>query len=128
VSDEQRAGRRSGPLILRYRESESTLSSSDVNALIDAIEAWRHAERKRLTQIQRDTPQTVEAATRRIGRLEQLEELLAEASSHSSDPPLELNTDQANLIMKTLDELTGHQRGEITDGLSELKFALYYGV
>ena len=128
MSDEQRAGNRSGLLILRYREAESTLSRSDASTLIDAMGAWRRAERKRLVQLERDRPQALEAATRRIGRLEQLEELLAGASSHSSDATLDLNTDQANLIVKTLDELAGHQHGEITSGLSELKLALYYGI
>jgi hypothetical protein len=124
MSDEEHAGRRRGPLTLRIGASELTLSSSDVNALLEAIQAWRRAERKRLAQLARDEPQMLESATRRIGRLEQLEELLIHAPSRLSDPPVELNADQARLVLETLGELSGYQRGEITGGLRELKLAL----
>jgi hypothetical protein len=125
VSDEQSSRQRSGPLTLGVGQSELTLTSSDVNALISAMEAWRHMLTKQLDQLARDKPQALEAATRRIGRLQRLEEVLVGKSSRLSDPPLALDADQAILVQETLGELTGYQRGELTGSLRELKVALY---
>ena len=123
VTDEQAALRPSGPLTLGIGKSELTLTGSEVDALISGMEAWRHSLKRKLAQLARDKPQAVEAATRRIGRLERLEEALEGGSS--SDLPLELDEDQANLVEETLGELTGYPRRELTGGLRELKLALY---
>jgi hypothetical protein len=125
VSDEQSSRLRSDPLTIGVGQSEFTLTSSEVNALISGMEAWRHSLARQLNQISRDQPQALEAATRRMGRLERLEEVLVSTSSRLSDPPLELDDDQAKLVEETLGELTGYQRGELTGGLRELKLALY---
>ena len=125
MSGEQPSARRNGPLTLGLGGSELTLTGSEVNALISGMEAWRHSLKRQLEQIARDKPQAMEAATRRIGRLEQLEDVLAGTASGLSDPPLELDDDQATLVQETLGELTGYQRRELTGGLRELKLALY---
>jgi hypothetical protein len=120
VSDKQRA-----PLTLRAGELEVTLTASEVQALIEAMEARRRMLTRQLGQRARETPHTLEGATRRIGRLEQLEELLLRVSPSVSDPPLELDADQATLVLETLGGLSGYQRGEITGGLKDLGRALY---
>jgi hypothetical protein len=125
VGDEHSSRLRSDPLTIGVGQSEFTLTSSEVNALISGMEAWRHSLKRQLEQIARDKPQAIEAATRRIGRLERLEDVLVGTSSRLSDPPLELDADQATLVEETLGELTGYQRGELTGGLRELKLALY---
>jgi hypothetical protein len=122
VSEAQRAGRRSGPLSVRVGEADVMLTSLDATALIEGIEAWRRSLAKRLEES--DKPETHEAATRRIGRLEQLEGLLVSAPSGLSDPPLELDDDQAKLVREALGELTGYQRSELSVGLRELRLTL----
>ena len=125
MGDEQASRVRNDPLTIGVGQSELTLTSSEVNALISGMEAWRRSLARQLAQISRDQPQALEAATRRMGRLERLEEVLMSTPSRLSDPPLELDEDQAKLVEEALGELTGYQRGELSGGLRELKLALY---
>ena len=125
MGDEQSSKLRSDPLTIGVGQSELTLTSSEVNALISGMETWRHSLARQLGQISRDQPQALEAAARRMGRLERLEEVLMSTPSRLSDPPLELDEDQAKLVEEALGELTGYQRGELSGGLRELKLVLY---
>jgi hypothetical protein len=110
---------------VRVGETDVTLTSLDANALIDGIEAWRRSLKKQLDQHLRDKPETLQAGTRRIGRLEQLESVLVSAPSGLSDPSVELDDEQAKLLLDALGELTGYQRGELSNGLRELKLVLH---
>jgi hypothetical protein len=125
VSDEQPVHRRSGPLTILVGQVELTLVSSEVNTLIDGMREWRQMLSRQLDQLRRDKPQALEATTRRIGRIEQLEELLAGKSSRLGDPPLMFDADQTDLVQETLGEISGYQRGELTGGLKDLRMALY---
>jgi len=118
------AERRSEPLSLRIGASELTLAASDVNVLIDALEAKRVVLKRRLTQLQRDQPHSLEATVRSIGLLTQLAETFAKAPS-PSEPPLELGGVQAALVDEALGELRRRQRRELSSGLAELKRTLY---
>ena len=100
-----------------------TLTASDINALVSGMEVWRHSLTKQVEQLGPDKPEAHGAAMRRIGRLEELEELLIRQPSGLTDPPLELDADHASLVQEALGELTGYQRGELTGGLRELKLA-----
>ena len=125
MSDEQPVHRRSGPLTIEIGGSELTLTSSEVNVLLEGMREWRQMLSRQLEQIRRDKPQALEATTRRIGRIEQLEELLATKSSRLGDPALVLDADQTDLVQETLGEISGYQRGELTGGLKDLRMALY---
>ena len=125
MTDEQPGLRRSGPLTILVGQTELTLVSSEVNILIDGMKEWRQALSRQLDQVRRDKPQALEATTRRIGRIEQLEELLAGKSSRLGDPPLVFDADQTDLVQETLGEISGYQRGELTGGLKDLRMALY---
>jgi len=125
VSDEQPVRRRSGPLTILVGQTELTLVSSEVNVLIDGMREWRQMLARQLEQVRRDKPQALEATTRRIGRIEQLEELLAGTSSRLGDAPLTFDADQSDLVQETLGEISGYQRGELTGGLKDLRMALY---
>jgi hypothetical protein len=119
------AGRRTEPLSLRIGASDLTLVATDVNVLIDALQAELGVLKRRLAQLERDQPQSLEAAARSIGLLTQLAETFANAPSDVGEPPLELDGVQAHLVDDALSELRSHQRRELTSGLAELKRALY---
>ena len=119
------AGRRTEPLSLRIGACDLTLVATDVNVLIDALRAECGVLKRRLVQLEREQPQSLEAATRSIGRLTQLAETFANAPSCAGEPPLELEGVQAHLVDDALSELRSHQRRELTSGLAELKRALY---
>jgi hypothetical protein len=115
---------RSGPLTLRLEDGELTLTGSDTNALIDAMEAWRQSLTQRLAEHEHDRPERLEVTARSIDTLSKLEDLLATAPSRLSDPPLELDQDQVSHVLQTLNELSGYQRGELSSGLTELRRAV----
>jgi hypothetical protein len=119
------AGRRTEPLSLRIGASDLTLVASDVNVLIAALRAECGVLKRRLAQLERDQPQSLEAATRSIGLLTQLAETFANAPSRVGEPPLELEGVRAHLVDDALAELRSHQRRDLTSGLAELKLALY---
>ena len=119
------AGRRTEPLSLRIGASDLTLVATDVDVLIDALQAQRGVLKRRLAQLEREQPQRLEAAARSIGLLTQLAETFADAPSYVGEPPLELDGVQAHLVDDALAELCRHQRRELSSGLAELKRALY---
>jgi hypothetical protein len=124
MTDEQPVKHRSGPLTLRIGGGEITLTGSDANALIDAMEAWRQSLKQRLAEHEHDRPERLEVTARSIDTLARLEDLVATAPSRLSDPPLELDQDQSNHVLQTLNELSGYQRGELSPGLTELRRAV----
>jgi hypothetical protein len=124
MTGEHPVNHRNGPLTLRLDDGEVTLTGSDANALIDAIEAWRQSLKQRLAEHEHDRPERLEVTARSIDTLARLEDLLATTPSRLSDPPLELDQEQANHVLQTLNELSGYQRGELSPGLTELRRAV----
>jgi hypothetical protein len=124
MTGEHPVNHRNGPLTLHFDDGEVTLTGSDANALIDAIEAWRQSLKQRLAEHEHDRPERLEVTARSIDTLARLEDLLATTPSRLSDPPLELDQEQANHVLQTLNELSGYQRGELSPGLTELRRAV----
>jgi hypothetical protein len=111
--------RRSSPLPLLVRDAEIILSAGDTNRLIDGFTAYaasleESARESRRPDVIADTHDTIE-------RLRALAAGLATPSNPLTDPPFELEAEQARLVRRVLADMSGYQRGDLTPALVELQ-------